>query len=342
MALVPRLWLAALLTLLGASIVQAASPAPDKAQEFAERQLLTDVDAIPRLVAEKKIGVEQIPDPHWREDACIACHDGTPTDGNPRVRGKAGVNALCNNCHEVASVHSYIHAVGMVPSAAKSTRMPPSFRQAITRGDGIVTCIACHDLPMQCKKERFAERDLNPLFFRGGPYKTRTGLCYNCHDPSHYERLNPHDQISDEGELNTQVCTVCHKVTPNRREARSINDVSFNVTEDLAKLCTGCHPWRPHPGGGWAVYAQGSSPEGPNHLIQPPEKILRQLKRSEKMKDMVLPLDPATGRIFCATCHNPHERGVQRNARADKGADGFKRLRTSGSGMAICVNCHDK
>ena len=56
---------------------------------------------------------------------------------------------------------------------------------------------------------------------------------------------------------------------------------------------------------------------------------------------MIRPLEPASGRIFCATCHNPHERGVQRDARVDRGADGYKRLRTVG-GETICSNCHDK
>ena len=40
----------------------------------------------------------------------------------------------------------------------------------------------------------------------------------------------------------------------------------------------------------------------------------------------------------CATCHNPHERGVIRVAAAAKGADEQKRLR----GRKLCLLCHDK
>lgn len=229
----------------------------------------------------------------------------------------------------------------MAPSAEKRDQMPDDFRQAIKRGGGVVTCIACHDLPMQCNKNRFEEKGLNPRFFRGGPYRERTDLCFNCHNPTHYERLNPHDQISDRGELDTQRCLVCHSVTPNRRGAKSIADVSFNVTDDLTKLCTGCHPWRPHPGGAWATFAPNSTRDGPNHLVKPSEVILKRLKESEVKQDVVLPLDPSTGRVFCATCHNPHERGVQRYARADKGGDTYKRLRRTG-GEAICYYCHNK
>jgi hypothetical protein len=88
------------------------------------------------------------------------------------------------------------------------------------------------------------------------------------------------------------------------------------------------------------MFAKGSNSEGPNHLVKPPEAILKRLKETESRLDIVLPLDPSNGNIFCATCHNPHERGVQRHARADRGADGPKRLRREG--MQICDSCHNK
>lgn len=338
-------WLVRLVAwlLLGYGLFQAASAASGNLKKaWDEKSLFGNVGEIPNLVRQGEIGVDQIPDPHWREDGqgCNACHRGTPGEKDAKLLVK-DINQLCNNCHDTVSVHNYIHAVGMVPSAEKRARMPEDFRQAIKRGDGVVTCIACHDLPMQCRKERFAEKGLNPRFFRGGPYRARTDLCFNCHDPKHYERLNPHDQISDEGELLTDRCLVCHSVTPNRRDARGIDDVSFNVTDDLTKLCTGCHPWRPHPGGNWAHFARHSTQAGPNHLVRPTPEILKRIQRSEATRDIVVPLEPASGRIFCATCHNPHERGVQRDARVDRGADGYKRLRTVG-GETICSNCHDK
>lgn len=328
------------LLLLSSTLIAAPVGGGKASGGWDENRLFEHSDEIPHLLAQRKITAEQIPDPHWREDSCRACHRGSPGDNDPKLRGK-DINGLCNNCHDLVSVHNYIHAVGMAPSDEKRNRMPEPFSQAIRRGGGVVTCIACHDLPMQCKKDRFEEKVLNPLFFRGGPYKERTDLCFNCHNPTHYERLNPHDQISDEGELNTQRCLVCHSITPNRREAKSIGDVSFNVSDDLTKLCTGCHPWQPHPGGAWAQYAKSSNGEGPNHLVKPPEAILKRLKETELKLDIVMPLDPTSGRVFCATCHNPHERGVQHYPRADRGADGVKRLRRGG-GMAICDSCHNK
>lgn len=337
-----RWWVCLLMMLMAFPLSAAPQESTKPKTMWDEKTLFDQADEIPQLLRKGIINAEQIPDPHWRDDGkgCQSCHRDTPLGNDAKLRTK-DINALCNNCHDTVSVHNYIHAVGMEPTAEKRDRMPDHFRKAVKRGGGVLTCIACHDLPMQCKKERFEEKGLNPRFFRGGPYTARTDLCFNCHNPTHYERLNPHDQISDKGELNTQRCLVCHSVTPNRRDAKSINDVSFNVTDDMTKLCTGCHPWRPHPGGGWATFAPNSNREGPNHLVKPPEAILKRLKESEVKQDVVLPLDPSTGQVFCATCHNPHERGVQRHARADKGADGFKRLRLTAK-VPICNNCHNK
>ena len=54
-----------------------------------------------------------------------------------------------------------------------------------------------------------------------------------------------------------------------------------------------------------------------------------------------MPLEPGTGKIFCATCHNPHERGIQFIAEADRGADNTQRLRAGREG-GICLMCHLK
>ncbi len=305
----------------------------------AEVSLLSNPDRIRTLLNAGELPPAQVPNPHWQEKGCPACHKGGKK-GAPELHTK-DINRLCNNCHSTSGIGDYIHPVGMKPPSKFMAQMPKDFRDAIRRGGNRVTCITCHDLPMQCQPNRYGERVLNPRFFRGGPYLERTDLCFNCHNPEKYERYNPHDQITDEGELDLERCYVCHSAIPDRSKAESIDDVQFNLVDNLEQLCTGCHPWRPHPGGHWASFASGSSPGGgPNHLVVPPETVRRNLEKHIKEHNIVMPLEPGTGRVFCATCHNPHERGVQYLHRADKGADGVRRLRRGR--FRICDACHDK
>jgi predicted CXXCH cytochrome family protein len=272
--------------------------------------------------------------PHWQDEGCQACHKGKPTRNNLKLH-TSDINTLCNSCHKTISQHSYIHPYGMTPSKKIMKNMPGSFSAAVKRGSGKLTCITCHDLPMTCLPEKKSHKGLNPLFFREGPYKTRTELCYRCHDKSKYQRLNPHDQISEEGVLKEKLCTVCHVSTEKLATAKNIEEVDFNYQGDLSAMCAGCHPVKPHPGGSFSFF---SNKKGPNHLVKPPENILRYKQKMEKKNNIVLPLEPGTGKVFCGTCHNPHEKGVIKVQAAAKGAGSDKRLRM----QKICINCHDK
>jgi hypothetical protein len=114
----------------------------------------------------------------------------------------------------------------------------------------------------------------------------------------------------------------------------SIDEVGFNVKDNLVRICGSCHDLKPHPSGNFTFTSKGV----PNHLVVPPDEIRNKMQQSEKMNAVILPLDPVTGKVFCATCHNPHQRGVIKNEAAAKGADEKNRLRTQN----ICTNCHDK
>jgi hypothetical protein len=324
------------LLVVAAGASHAAAPkneqGPQAMPTLSEEKLLNDPQRIPKLVAEGALTVQQVPNPHWRRDACQACHTGTPTRASLKLRD-ADINRLCNTCHAAVSDHSYIHPTGMPVPAGMQPRLSKSFQQAVTRARGTITCITCHDLPMTCVAERARERGLNPRFFRDGPYRDRTELCYRCHDPAQYTRLNPHDQVKADGSLRESSCLVCHDSQPDVVSARSIGDVDFTVRGDLSALCTGCHPWVPHPGGfSFRTEAQ------PNHLVVPSAGVQQRRQRMQRQNDIVLPLDPNTGKVFCGTCHNPHARGVLRLAAADKGAGEKQRLRM----QEMCGNCHDK
>ena len=297
-----------------------------------EQQLLNAPQRIPKLVADGELSLAQVPNPHWRRDACQSCHAGTPTRANLRLRD-ADVNRLCNTCHGAITDHGYIHPTGMPVPKDMQPRLSKSYGEAVARGRGAITCVTCHDVPMTCLPERAGERALNPRFFRDGPYRDRSALCYRCHDPAQYARLDPHDQVDKDGRLRESSCLVCHETQPDTAGARGVRKPDFTVKGDLAALCTGCHLVKPHPGG-FSFTARTE----PDHLRAPSQQVVQRMKRMQRENAVALPLDPNTGKVYCATCHNPHARGVVQAAAAAKGAEEKNRLRMP----EMCGNCHDK
>jgi predicted CXXCH cytochrome family protein len=294
------------------------APAVGQALEF-----MSKPEQIASALADGRIRAIQIPNPHWREDGCQACHRMPARSGRPNLRDP-DADRVCAMCHSGVFDHSYIHPTGIKPGAAMKARMPQSFRHLLSK-DGTLACRTCHDIKAQCLSDRAPEKRTNPQFFRDGPYREPVDLCYRCHDDEGYARLNAHDQVSDEGKLKEHTCTICH--TENKRGA-------FHNKDNLVWMCRSCHRWRVHPSSGFSFSRKGI----PNHLVVPSEAVLRKMKQSEQEYGITLPLDPNTGRIYCATCHNPHERGVIKRLRAARGASKEKRLRK----RETCLNCHDK
>lgn len=297
------------------------------------QQLLAKPESIPLLLKKGAITVDKIPNPHWKDNACTACHQKKSSAGRNNLRQR-NIDKLCNTCHQELSAHDYIHVSDISIPAKIKKRMPRSFRQSLARGANKMTCITCHDLPMTCNKKRHKEKGMNPNFFRDGPYKSRASICYKCHDETKYQRVNAHDQINDKGQLQEDKCLICHTKNQDMTMANIIDDVEYNLKDNLSRLCWGCHPWKPHPGGSFSFFSGGL----PNHLVRPSEEVLQRMKEMQAENNILLPLEPGTGKVFCATCHNPHERGVIKLESAAKGADTKKRLRM----QDICKNCHNK
>ena len=154
--------------------------------------------------------------------------------------------------------------------------------------------------------------------------------------------INPHNQIDDEGEVLWGKCLLCHQEVPDIKKSKSILDVRLRFEDDLKVICFRCHPERMHPGGSWfgvtgAGKGRGVYEGAPNHWVKPPEDIAGNIKTSLERYYIMLPLEPKSGKIFCATCHNPHERGLLLG-KADVGADGYKRWRSGN--YPICNYCH--
>ncbi len=295
-----------------------------------------NINEIAKAIAYTDLTKDKIPSPHWKNKACHVCHDetGRPDKNNLRIRN---VDKVCSTCHDARFDHSYIHPIGVRPSKAMLKNMNKNYKQVLEKTGGKLGCISCHDIAVQCQAEKTGQHLTNPRFFRLGPFKTRSQPCYFCHDKKQYQRLDPHDQIDAKGKIRKNKCRICHDGSyADLSKAKSIKDVSFNAEKNnLSSMCWGCHVWTPHPGGQFSFF---KSSKGPNHLIKPPEHILKTLRKTEREKKIVFPLEPASGKIFCGTCHNPHEKGVIKNTRAAKGADSRRRLRTDN----ICHSCHDK
>ena len=168
-------------------------------------------------------------------------------------------------------------------------------------------------------------------------------LSLSCAFAEEYDRskaltslINPHEQISDEGNILWKKCMICHLETPDIEKAKSIEDVKLRFSDDMKQMCFRCHPQRMHPGGGWAGQLRGLT-TAPIHWVKPPDYIAKNIEISLDQYKIYLPMEPVTGKIFCATCHNPHERGLL-IGKADYGADYDRRLRSAGG--PICTFCH--
>lgn len=164
--------------------------------------------------------------------------------------------------------------------------------------------------------------------------------------PSAYDRadalrtmINPHEQINDEGEVLWGTCSICHRNTPDIKQPRPIKDVQLHFgDEDLNQICIRCHQVKKHPGTE-GVSVMMSDMVAPDHLVIPSKTTLLNIRLTLKELKTMLPLDPKTGKVFCGTCHNPHEKGLL-SGKADTGADRTMRLRVVETD--ICQYCHRK
>ncbi len=313
--------------LLAAGLCGAQVP---NAPGLGERTLLQQPEKIPALLKEQRIAPGQVPNPHWRTDACVACHRGDAAAGKSSLRAKDR-NALCNSCHETVPAPRIEHPVGVVPSKEMSARMGRS-RLNHLAADGTIDCTTCHDLLLQCQQEHLGARGINPRFLRGGPYRVRSGICFQCHEDEGFQRLNPHEQVSAKGGIKEQTCLVCHRGVPDVKAVRGAGEADLLGGSDPSLLCTGCHQIRLHPGGGFS--ARGA--KLPNHYVKPSVQMAARMKQIGRREGVDLPLDPR-GHIFCATCHDPHQEGVLPHA-PSRAAGEEHRLRMKN----ICLGCHDK
>lgn len=255
--------------------------------------------------------------PHWDEQGCSTCHG----EGTPTAIENYDDDVMCGKCHTETGTVSCRHPSNLAVGRAASVAVPDSF-QALTRA-GKLVCTTCHDPLVQCQGDKLAPY-LNPRFLRGGPYQRSDEVCLLCHDETYYEKLNPHDQLDGSG-TRQAACSFCHDASKGKISASSRFRIEASVQ------CLGCHAIAPHP----MSMIPGSGIDSWNHLVVPGESTARQMDATRARTGARLPVDPDTGKITCATCHDPHEAGV---IAGDPKFLDRARLRP----VARCENCHEK
>lgn len=257
--------------------------------------------------------------PHWDRRACGACHVDATAGGGPR---HAEGDALCQDCHEGEGALPCRHASDLALSAARRASLPAAYQSALNGGR--LGCSSCHDLLLQCEGGSDTAY-LNPEFLRGGPFRPPERACLQCHDAGKYQKLNPHRQI-DNGQLDQKSCAFCHAgaVADGRIEPAT----SFHIAGE--RQCMGCHPVAPHP-----LAMPGQPTDDWTHLARPDDGMLARMRDTAARTGIELPLDPATGKVSCFSCHDPHAAGVIPGLPPPQDK---ARLRM----RDICEACHDK
>ncbi len=260
--------------------------------------------------------------PHWNKATCDTCHVvASPVAGNAALR-HAVAEIGCMECHGDRG--------GMLACRHRSD-LPigdlavPEYYSAALDG-GRVTCTTCHDLTFQCKNPNVAYGFQNPGFLRNRVSHDTTDQCFECHDDERYAALNPHAGAIEDPLEST--CRLCH-VGDAKPASSGMSAIAFNMPHDPNDMCLGCHDVRPHPTG----MSFGASQEGWVHLVRPSAGVLVTMERWEAATGKRLPLSANDGKIYCATCHDPH--GPAAGSAALQAED---RLRSDD----ICQACHEK
>jgi hypothetical protein len=255
--------------------------------------------------------------PHWDGKSCATCHG----EGAPTSIKNYDDKVMCGKCHDESGTLSCRHPSNIAVGSAASASVGDVYRDSIRAGK--LVCTTCHDPLVQCQGDKLAPY-LNPRFLRGGPFRQADEACLLCHDKSSFPKLDPHDQLAGT-DVKQAVCGFCHAAAADRITAST----AFRI--DPSKQCLACHAVSPHP----MSMIPGSGIDSWNHLVVPGESSTRQMDATRARTGERLPLDPHTGKITCATCHDPHAAGV---IAGDPQFLEKARLRP----VARCENCHEK
>ncbi len=246
--------------------------------------------------------------PHGRGITCIVCHGKKPEPKKKVPFIDKNIENVCRKCHigDVAD-----HHVTLVKSA-ESTYVMDFLTLPLL--DDKIYCATCHD--------EVCYKPLNPKnkqFLIGGPYKNKEEFCNKCHKKAAGKDSNPHKQIDKKGNIVKEQCATCHK------KYLEEGDKDIALLAKVQDLCSECHIVFDHP--------------DTNHLVEMSDIKMENLKNYSKNFKVNFPLR-GKNTITCATCHNPHDKGILKGIGA-VGAGEYMYLRAV-SFEEACTPCHGK
>ena len=262
-----------------------------------------------------------------RDMTCGSCHEGKPGQLEPNLKFPQNPSRGCVKCHDYLKQEDHHPSEIALDSVVV---IPPYFKLH----NGKMECLTCHQVHSGGEYQSGT-----PNLLAGGHYSYRRSICFQCHDRSQYDDVNPHEaMLNGDKTLNHDTCSLCHAERPDPRFDRT-KDVRFKA--EIHFLCLRCHP---------PMQGQFFS----NHFLKEPDMEAIEgvgadvglgkgpdtfdlMKFKERHSDILLPLDPKE-RITCSTCHNPHQPGVMVDKKAAIGAGGKQRLRFKDK----CAGCHTK
>jgi predicted CXXCH cytochrome family protein len=285
-------------------------------------------------------GISVDDNPHWSDQKCNICHLDKASKEVINLRDNDS-EQLCLACHADDVSHKYIHPAGMrLPTRFKARIKEEWNRKLPLEDNARLSCLSCHDVLNQCLPKRSYLMKLNPGFLREGPYQKRTDICYKCHDPTKYERLNSHDQIAKDGSLKLNACRLCHFVQEKGKVKSGIErnldrfPLINNLDKDRKLLCIRCHKKIDHPTSAFRVVSTNKY----RHLVKITEEKKKTLDAMKLTTGIIMPLEPKTERVYCGTCHEAHQAGVFSGELSTSMKGTNKRLRVT----ELCTYCHDK
>ena len=262
----------------------------------------------------------EVINPHWTGEHCQECHlEAAPKGENPDLKFKGDSVELCNRCHMAGLAKVESHSVGIAPGEAMREKLPEGWPLK----NDMVTCLTCHNVIPQMYDDMMRKMD-NPYFIRGAPYSEMTDFCFSCHSGREYQQHSPHNQLNTQGEIIEDRCLFCHRTFPDQALTDTIENVTFKG--DLSLYCLGCH-----------ARQKKLHPARADHKGQISDSMKKSLAVLLEERGVALPLNNDT--IICATCHNPHEKGVVKREAAKYGA-GDKYFMRLDKNYDLCVSCH--